>query len=337
MVHAGLPGYGGAPVISRAFNFLLLLPLLFAATVRAQMPDLKPLLGTGTLPSAGNPDQFVFVAAGDNRPCKESQPQGEAVRQIYGAIQELKPAFVIWTGDTVFGKDPDNPTRVAAEYAEFLPIAQSGGVPVFNAPGNHEMDDQNNCPSKVMKQLYLDKAGQDHPYGAFNYGNSRFIALDSDDDPALADCACPKSKSDKAAFPGYISDKQMQLLKDDLKANQNMAHIFIFMHRPLAAYDKDDQLCKFNVKELQDLFSKYTNISYVLAGHEHLYFNAQSKRAFAAPPSRTDPGRPPYYLVSGGAGAPLNKAGFYHYLIFTVDHNNITAKVVYVNAPDPCE
>lgn len=51
------------------------------------------------------------------------------------------------------------------------------------------------------------------------------------------------------------------------------------------------------------------------------------------PPNRTDPsGLPPVYLVSGGAGAPLvgtpATGGFYHYLVFQVNGNQVNARLV---------
>ena len=65
-----------------------------------------------------------------------------------------------------------------------------------------------------------------------------------------------------------------------------------------------------SVQKLQTLFANYTNVSYVVAGHEHMYYNPLGKGALVLPPSRTDPTSPaisPYYLVSGGGGAPLQE------------------------------
>jgi hypothetical protein len=66
-----------------------------------------------------------------------------------------------------------------------------------------------------------------------------------------------------------------------------------------------------------------------------LYYNPQGNDEFGPPPERTDPGKAPYYLVSGGGGAPLHKKGFYHYLVFTVDHATVSVQVEPVDAgPD---
>jgi len=73
-----------------------------------------------------------------------------------------------------------------------------------------------------------------------------------------------------------------------------------------------------------------------------MYYNAQDPADLTKPPSRSDPLQPPYYLVSGGAGAPLKNlpGGFYHYLVFQVDGNNISPALVKVtsnSADQDCE
>lgn len=290
------------------------------------MPDLTPLKGTPDPVPPADKDKFTFIVAGDNRPHHSSDPQGDEVKEIFDDINAAKPAFVLWSGDTISGKDPKNPTRIVDEYKEFLAIAKTGGVAVYNAPGNHEMADKTNCPSAEMLKLYLDNNKQNQPYGAFTYGHSRFIALDTDDDegPPPAGCSCTQGGQPS----GFIGKTQLKLLEDDLAANTDKAHIFIFMHRPLKGYQGQAQLCPDNVTYIQNMFKKYTNVSFVLAGHQHLYYNPQGPNDFGPPPERTDPSQPPYYLVTGGAGAPLDSGGFYNYLIFKIDGDKVRVKVV---------
>jgi len=282
---------------------------LLSIAALAQMPALSPLPGTGSLSQAANPTQFTFVLAGDNRPAHSSDPQSAVPGNIFCAVQRMNPpaAFVLWTGDTISGKDPQHPKRMHDQYKEFLGIAARAGVPVFNAPGNHEMDDSKETPSKTMKDLYRKyMAGT---YGAFNYGNSRFIALDSENEPSGATKSVTTAEGQtKVQAPGAITKKQLDLLKQDLDANKNMAHVIIFMHHPVEPYEGKDGLDAASVKALQDLFAGYKNVSYVMSGHEHMYFNPQGpKDQFTPPPARTDPAQPPTYLISGGAGAPLKK------------------------------
>jgi 3',5'-cyclic AMP phosphodiesterase CpdA len=120
-----------------------------------------------------------------------------------------------------------------------------------------------------------------------------------------------------------------------------MAHVVIFMHHPVKPYEKKDGLDEASKKALEDLFAdpKHKNVSYVISGHEHMYFNAQGQDHFAPPPARTDPAQPPTYLVSGGAGAPLKNntpGSFFHYLVFTVNGNQITPSLIKVPEINNC-
>lgn len=314
-----------------------------------QMPSLSPLPKTGSLSAPSDPSKFTFVIAGDNRPAHKTCPQPPTPGKIFAAVKGLSPAasFVLWTGDTITGKNPDDPKLIHAEYKEFLDIAKTAGVPVFNAPGNHEMDDGNNDPSDAMKKLY--KKYMAETYGAFTYGNSRFIALDSEHEPKAKDDAGKakgkkSAKKDKSEAPGAITQTELTLLKGDLDANTGAAHVFIFMHHPVVPYYAEDGLDTASVTALQSLFANYKNVSYVVSGHEHMYYNSQGDRTkLVDPPSRKDPTKPPqppYYLVSGGGGAPLKKntpGSFFHYLVFTVDGDRITPTLVKVDSSDPCD
>ena len=324
--------------MNRARCLLLPLFFLYAAAVFGQMPELSPLPKTGQLSPAKHPNSFVFVIAGDNRPAHKTCPQPPTPGKIFAAVKALNPpaAFVLWTGDTISGKQPDKPNRMAKQYKEFKEIAKTAGVPVFNAPGNHEMDDENNEPSDTMKELY--KKHMADTYGAFNYGNSRFIALDSEHKPATEAATGSDKKNDA---PGAITEKELKLLDDDLAKNTDKAHIVIFMHHPVEPYKPEDGIDSASVTSLKTVFAKYKNVSYVVSGHEHMYYNPQGDRSkMVDPPKRKDPSQPPFYLVSGGGGAPLKKntpGSFFHYIVFQVDHDKITPTLFKVDSSDPCD
>jgi hypothetical protein len=324
-----------------AFAKLFFAVQFLSIAALAQMPALSPLPGTGSLSQPTNSTQFIFVLAGDNRPAHSSDPQSAVPGNIFCAVQRMNPpaGVVLWTGDTISGKDPLHPKRMHDQYKGFLGIATRAGVPVFNAPGNHEMDDSTETPSKVMKDLYRKyMAGT---YGAFRYGNTRFIALDSENEPSGAAKSVTTAEGQaKVQAPGAITKTQLKLLKDDLEANKSMAHVIIFMHHPVKAYEKKDGLDEASKKTLEDLFASYKNVSYVISGHEHMYFNSQGpKDLFTPPPARTDPAQPPTYLVSGGGGAPLKSntpGSFFHYLVFTVNGNQITPSLIKVPEINNC-
>src|ERR1700731_4075995 len=175
-------------------------------------------------------------------------------------------------------------------------------------------------------------------YGPFNYGNSRFIALDSENEPPVEKLSKQLSTAEgvaKSQPPGNITQKQLKLLKNDLEANQDKAHVIIFMHHPVESYGANSGLNALSVKQLKKIFAGYNNVSYVVSGHEHMYFNPQGdQKKLTDPPSRKDPLQPPYYLISGGGGAPLKQGtpgSFFHYLIFKVDGQEVTPTLIKVD------
>src|SRR5271156_3954237 len=115
--------------------FLALFLVAIPTSTLGQMPELKPLKGTPIPPAPKNPEQFKFILAGDNRPAKATDPQGDAVKTIFKEIKKQAPAFVLWTGDIIYGKDPSVPKTITKEYEEFLAIAAKGNAAVYNAPG----------------------------------------------------------------------------------------------------------------------------------------------------------------------------------------------------------
>ena len=305
---------------------------LFAAEPPAAergLPEIAAMKGTGKLAPAKNPSRFTFVVFGDNRPA-EGEPQPDTIVKIFAEIKARRPAFALSLGDVIEGKpDSDAPAEydiIRRQFRDFLNLAEKAGVPIFNAPGNHEMDDHDDVPSEHMHELYRRYVAP--AYGAFTYGNSRFICLNTEDVPPPN---TPPPPADEEF--SYISPRQLRQLKEDLDANRDKAHIFIAMHYPLRALDEgppdskwDDRLNPADREALTKLFANYKNIAYVLAAHEHLYYNADDPDNVTDVPA-WKPGDPTRHLISGGAGAPLNdgKWGFHHFLVFEVDGDKVAA------------
>ncbi len=287
------------------------------------LPPLTAMTGTGTL-IPPKTDNFSFAVFGDSQGGDEARA---IISKIFGEIrnhQPARPAFAFCLGDIVKGKDPQDPSKqIRQKFAEYLQLAGTAGVPVFNAPGNHEMDDRNDIPSVKMHKIYENTVGP--AYGAFDYDNSRFIALNTEDVPPAGTQPPPGG----IEF-SYIGDTQLKQLDADLNANRDKTHIFIMMHYPMKPQRPQDSLNPASLKKLSSILAKYDNISYILASHEHLYYNPQDPdNVTNVPPFKT--GDPTRYLVSGGAGAgiyvPEEKGGFHHYLIFEVDGDSVSVKI----------
>jgi hypothetical protein len=342
-------------------KFLFIFAGIFAATLLAEaapaqtgtgLPPLPQVPKTPALQDQPNATHFWFIAAGDNRPADKRSPQPPTVSQLFKDAQKFKPAFFLWGGDTIYGHASDEAT-LQKQYEGFFRIVPAK-VPVFNAPGNHEMDTAQmvgnqyvETPDPGLRAAYLKfmKFPPNAPtYGAFDYGNSRFIAVDTEEVAAPGSVRSPGKIVGTAGRtttldPGCVSKAQMDLLGQDLEANKSKAHIFVFMHHPIIPAKSDSGLNQADADALQALFNKYPNVSYVIAAHEHLYFNATGTTL--KPADRQDPATTgPSYLVSGGAGAPLencpgsagsNCGSFNHYLVFEVDGDTVKVQVVQVS------
>jgi hypothetical protein len=328
------------------FRFALL--GIFAATFPGGLyaqgtgfPALPPVPHTGQLEKPTDATKFTFVVAGDNRPAAEDSPQPEVLSQIFHDAQAHKPAFFLWCGDIIYGHE-DHRKKLEKQYKEFFSIAALAKVPVFNSPGNHEMDtvtktstEKIETPDKKLQDYYLEFMkfpAKAPPYGAFDYGNSRFIAVDTEEvgGPSPTPTSTPASGKKLKLDPGFVSSKQIKHLTEDLEANKARAHIFVFMHHPIMPAKSSSGLYPPNASDLQALFQNYPNVSYVIAAHEHLYFNATGTGLTDPAPSG------PSYVISGGAGAPLDKCpdsatancvSSNHYLVFRVDGDAVSLEL----------
>jgi len=300
-------------------------------------PSLAPVPHTGKLPAPSPaPSAFCFIAAGDNRPDDAGPTPPKMLTTLLKDTHQFKPAFFIWGGDMIYGRKPDE-TELEKEYKGFFDVAEKHAkAPIFNAPGNHEMDtSQKQGDAKIqsgndaMQKLYRKymEVPKSNPgaYGAFNYGNSRFIALDTEEVPPSQPTPPPNGDCKDNFDPGYVSPAQLDALSADLDANAGLAHIFVFMHHPIMPARHCSALNSANATALQNLFSSHPNVSCVIASHEHLYFNATGAGLNDPAPSG------PSYLISGGAGAKLdschgaaNCVSVNHYVLFKVDGDAVT-------------
>ena len=312
----------------------------------AQLPTGAPALNA----NAGA-TQFTFVVAGDNRPAKRGEPLTKPLLDIASQLKASPPAFIVWNGDAIFGKTS---IGIGAEYAAFVDVWRGVPVAIFNAPGNHEMVVQTNiaCDKKSaevpdyggsMLAAYTQSMAQ--PYGMFRYGNAAFLVLNTDDVP---DVALPSA----CDYNGFVSQAQLDALTASLKelgGDATVAHIFVFMHRPIhddnksklepLLEDKSDYAAR--LKAFRDLLDGTANpkVTFVFASHDHrlyVYDNGSLSRSVPAT-------APPTFVVTGGAGAPLQgckdgspQGSYFHYMKVTVNGAAVSAEVVPLYGTKPC-
>jgi|HubBroStandDraft_3_1064219.scaffolds.fasta_scaffold08513_2 hypothetical protein len=274
---------------------------------------LKSVVAELKAPATATAD-FTFVVTGDNRPSGKGAPMPRVLRTIFDEISLLRPALVLWSGDTIYGYC-DSAEEIETEYDAFLALARRASVPLFNAPGNHEVHEDEQCagtPSvcgaKCTHDAFTRRFGP--IYGSFDYAGVHFISLDSE-------------------FPGQengISGEQLAWLQKDLEANKGARAIFVFDHCEFYSSPLIDEEegkghpAISNRLALHELFRRYP-VKAVFSGHEHVYWREPADQHDYVE-----------YFVAGGAGAPVyappERGGFSHYVVVRLAGGKVSYDVV---------
>ena len=255
----------------------------------------------------------VFVATGDSRPTGSGAPMPRIVRTIFEEVGLIRPDFVIWSGDTVYGYC-DTAAELRQEHDAFLALAKTGKVPLFNATGNHEIHTEQTCKEPPADQLcggqcaiqqYVERYG--NVYGSFDTAGAHFIAL----------------STDVMGEEDDIKGEQLAWLKRDLEANKGARAIFVYTHTEFYSSTKMDADAArshppiASRDALHALFKQYP-VKAVFSGHEHLYWHESHDGI--------------EYFILGGAGAPLyaspDDGGFSQYLVVRLHGSEVSYDLI---------
>jgi hypothetical protein len=296
------------------FSVLVALACLGAAGAATDRPlqSFPAARLTATDPGA----DLLFVVGGDNRPATQGGPLPRVLGTILSEAGLIRPDFVIWTGDTVYGYC-DTREQLEAEYSAFAAAARPlAGVPLYNSPGNHEIHEGQTCSTAAetlcgppcSEEVFRGHFGQ--LYGSFDAAGAHFIALDTD----------VPGEQDAIAGP------QLEWLKRDLEANKDARAIFVFTHTEFHSSPLIDKPAGSshpaiaNRCELEDLFRRYP-VKAVFSGHEHLFWHEPAEQHDGID-----------YFVLGGSGAPLyaspDRGGFSHYLVVRLTGKALSYEVI---------
>lgn len=182
----------------------------------------------------GNPYRFHFFVFGDTR-------EGDEIfRNIIEHTNKRRPLFVFNGGDLVSnGKEE--------EYAHLLALIKELQVPMYVAPGNHDIRSNG-------RAIYGAIFGP--AYYSFTYGNTHFVVLDSS--------------------TGGLDEAQYRWLEEDLK-NHQLETILVFTHVP--PFDpRPGESHAFNSPGERDVFlnlMKRYGVDRVFASHIHGYFREE--------------------------------------------------------------
>jgi 3',5'-cyclic AMP phosphodiesterase CpdA len=251
--------------------------------------------------------KFSFISYGDTRGRHDGvDVQAEHTLVIESMLATIKRAaaaadpirFVVQSGDAV-----QNGTFGKQWTVSYVPVinrlTQEGDLPYFLSVGNHDVGSSPdlNDPRRVdgLRNYLAANARlipgdgsprrlSGYPTYAFGYGNTFFIAFDSDiadDDTQLA----------------WVKSQLQQL---DRKRYVNVA--LFFHHPPFSSGPHGGARVEREAASIRakwmPLFRQY-HVRLLLTGHEHLFEHWVERYTDASGPHRIDE------IVSGGGGAPL--------------------------------
>lgn len=306
--------------------------------------------------------KFSFIVYGDTRGRRDGlELQYEHSLTVNSAVQAIKRLeksehpirFVLQTGDGVANGRINRQWNVS--YIDLINrLTQDGGVPYFLAPGNHDLTSasvHDDPQRQIGLKNYLAANAElippngsprrmtDYPVFSFGYGNSFFIAFDSN-------------------IAG--DEKQFEWVKAQLEGldRNRFRNVFVYSHHPAfssgphggAHVELQTGIIR---QKYMPLFRKH-HVKVFFNGHEHYFEHWVERYEDAAGKHRLD------HVLTGGGGAPLYayagdpdirpyirdnadqkvsldriaKPGYepgmnaYHYVLVTVDGEKIKLEVV---------
>jgi hypothetical protein len=237
-------------------------------------------------------DTFEFAVMGDVR----NQGTGDRIQvpdSFLANIDDVNvvaPEFTVIIGDLILGYSEDM-ALVEKQWDAYVAACGRFDQPAFSVIGNHDVS------NKPMEDYFIGRFG-DRRWFSWDFGNSHFIALDSD----------------LVGGIDRIEGEQLDWLKADLSQHSEARHTFVLLHKPLwrPAYTASNWM-----KDVHPLLRQY-GVTAVFAGHEHWY-------------QKDDPIDGIAYYVTGGGGAEIGAAeysgDFYHYMVVRVAGDDVTYSV----------
>lgn len=309
--------------------------------------------------------KFSFIVYGDTRGRRDGlELQYEHSMVVNSAVQTIKKLeksehpvrFVLQTGDGVANGRIGRQWNVS--YVDLINrLTQDGGVPYFLAPGNHDITSAavHDDPQRQigLKNFYAANAElippngsprrmTDYPVFSFGYGNSFFIALDSN-------------------IAG--DDKQFEWVKAQLEGldRNRYRNVVVYAHHPVLSSGphggaKVEPQTAILRQRYMPMFRKH-HVRMFFVGHDHMFEHWVERYEDSVGKHRLD------HVLTGGGGAPLYtyagdpdtrdyiKAGAaekvtldritkpayepgmgaYHYVLVTVDGDKINLEVIGVD------
>ena len=311
---AGVVEYGKTPELGRkeaearigGRHAVALTGLDSGSTYHYRVEGLGGSSATGCFRTApaGDDSRFSFAVVGD------SGSGGKGQLAVAALLERLRPDLVLHTGDVVYpaGQERHYDRRFFAPYRNLIKT-----VPLFPVLGNHDVRKGNGAAFLENFHPPLGSVGSTKRYYSFDWGNTHFVALDSE-----------LYHGDRGADP----EEQRDFLERDLATTRKRWRI-VFLHR--SPYGSSRHGGDEKVREdLEPHFVKH-GVDLVFSGHDHVY-------------ERTVPVRSVTYVVSGGGGRRLYPAcrsartvssvSAHHAVLVRVDGGHLSLEAVEAGGTD---
>ena len=346
-----------------------LIPALCAAPLRAQADSVAPTLPPHTpLPAesaSAGVTRFSFIAYGDTRGRHDGTAlQAEHAKVVESMLETIKQAagtsdairFVLQSGDAV--ANGSLPNQLTVSYIPLINrLTQLGGVPYFLTVGNHDVGGSLDLadPRRVsgLRNYFAANAKlipaegsprrlNGYPTYAFGFGNTFFVAFDSNIPDDEAQFAWVKSQLEALDRGRYVNI------------------VVFFHHPPFSSGPHGGAILEHQAGTIRSkwmpLFRQH-HVKLLLTGHDHLFEHWAERYVDASGPHRIDQvvsaggGAPLYaytgdpdlraYIAAGSANkvameqlarpSPVSSGNPYHYVVVHVDGETISLDVVGVD------
>ena len=216
---------------------------------------------TGALPESvdfalnksDHKENFEAIIVGDPQP-RDSTELGyfrdDIVTEMYGRVAN----FYIAYGDIAFDD--------LSLYEEYNQIVGKLGLPSYNVHGNHDMNydvPHDSLAGETFKRYF---GPADY---SFNYGKVHFVVLDN-----VRYNGWDSDKNTNGSYAGYLNQRQLNWLEEDLKNTPQDYLVVINTHIPIKSPLSD--AASINLTNRTALFSILEKRSHLLALSAHMHY-----------------------------------------------------------------
>ena len=139
------------------------------------------------------------------------------------------PDFVITGGDLVMDVLAVDYERADMLFNLYNKAIKEFKMPIYHTIGNHDIygwskkAKADSSHPEYGKEMFKKRLGRDETYRSFDFGGWHFILLDSID------------KLEGNGYHGYIADKQLEWLQEDLRRTGKDCPIWVCLHIPFVS------------------------------------------------------------------------------------------------------